>query len=775
MGTIGKSIIRKEALDKVKGKSKYTGDDQSAMLHAKMLISPYAHAKIKHIDTSKARNTPGVRAILTGDPLPLTGEEIRDRPPIAYDKVRYYGEVVAVVVADNPMLAKNAANLIRVTYEPLPVVNSSTQAYEKNAPLVHENLDSYQHLKEAFPEKDTNIANRTKIRKGNITLGWNKSDVVVEASFSFSPSDHAAMETRCVIAEIRQDETIVITSSSQAPFIIKKLMHDYFAVDVGKVIVNTPFVGGGFGGKDSVQLELIAYLASKAVDGRKVKILNSREEDLITSPVHIGLDATIKLGCTKDGKLQAAEILYLFDGGAYSDSAVSISRAAGANCTGPYQIDNIWCDSLCMYTNHPYAAPFRGYGHSEAMFVFERTMDILAKKSKIDPLQLRLLNAIVPGDTTPTQVLVNKSNIGNLPECIHRLKTIMNWDEGQIVKISDTKVRTKGICCMWKNSVIPSDGGSGVILTFNPDGSINIISGVVEIGTGTKTVLTQMLADKMKIDINQIYVQMEVNTQSTPEHWKTVASRGAFMAGRALLSAADDAIRQLKDLTACILRCSKEDLEIGFGRVFLRDNPNIGLDIKDIAFGYKYPNGNVIGGQIIGRGNYIQRHISYLNPETGAGKLGPEWGVAAQGVEVEFDAMDYTYKIIKAFTVIDIGKVLNEKAALGQVMGGMSMGLSFAARETFVFDELGRVSNPQLRTYRSLRFGEHPKYAVEFVETPFQEGPYGARGVGEHGLIGMPAALANSLSIAAGVELNQLPLIPELIWKMKEGSVNGSF
>ena len=197
----------------------------------------------------------------------------------------------------------------------------------------------------------------------------------------------------------------------------------------------------------------------------------------------------------------------------------------------------------------------------------------------------------------------------------------------------------------------------------------------------------------------------------------------------------------------------------------------MGIHFKDIGYGYQYPNGNSIGGQIIGRGNFILRHLTHLDPETGAGKPGPEWTVAAYGVEVEFDRRDYTYQLVKAATVVDIGTVLNRKAALGQVMGAMSMGLAFAGRETFYFDELGRVMNPQLRTYRPLRYGENPEYLVDFVYTPDLQAAYGARGVGEHGLLGMPGALGNALSVASGVSLHHLPLIPELIWKTKEGKV----
>ncbi|WP_373229412.1 xanthine dehydrogenase family protein molybdopterin-binding subunit [Cohnella sp.] len=768
--TIGNSIYRKEALEKVTGAAKYTDDYHSpAMLHAKLIISPHAHAKIKSIDTLEAQKVAGVRAIVTGQAeFPLTGEEIHDRPPIAYGKVRYHGEPVAVVVADSPYMAKKAAELVRVTYEPLPVVNSPSDAIHTSAPLVHENLAHYEKIQHVFPEPNTNIADRVKIRKGNMEIGWQESEVTVETNFSFGPSDHAAMETRCATAEIRPDGHILISSSSQSPYMIKKLMGEYFNLDAGKIIVITPLVGGGYGGKVPTQLEIIAYLASKAVGGRPVKLFNEREEDMITSPVHIGLEATVKLGSTKDGKLKATKLFYLFDTGAYSDKGATISRAGAVSCTGPYHIENIWCDSLCVYTNHPYATAYRGFSHSEVLFAFERTMDVLAEKLGMDPLELREKNAILPGHTTPTQVVLNSSNVGNLPECISKLKALMKWDEGIFMEINDRKIRAKGISCIWKTSTIDTNASSGVILTYNPDGSLNLMSGLVEIGTGTKTVLAQILAEKMKMDVSQIHVRMEVDTQTMPEHWKTVASRGTYMAGRAVQQAADDLIRQLKDIASRALVCSPDELEVGYGKVYVKDDPTKDCKISDVAYGHKYPNGNGIGGQIMAKGNFMFRHMTHLDRETGSGKPGPEWTVGAQGIEIEFDTRDFTYKILKAYSVIDIGRVLNYKGALGQVMGAMSMGIGFAGREAFIFDRQGKVLNPQLRTYVPPHYGEHPEYIVEFVETPHIDAPYGARGIGEHGLIGMPAALANCLSNAAGIHLNQLPLVPELIWKTKQ-------
>lgn len=770
MHIIGKGVLRKESFEKVTGNAKYTGDYfTKETLHGRLLISPYAHALIKSIDVTEAEKAPGIRAIVTGVNLPLIGEEMRDRPPIATDRVRFHGEVVAVVVADTPYQAEQGVKAIQVKYEPLPVVNSPSEALKPDAPLLHPHMEDYEKIQGVYPIPGTNIATLTKIRKGDREKGWAESEVIVEEKFAFRPSDHAAIETRCSFAQIHKNGSIEITSSSQAPFMIKRLIGQYFNIPIGNINVYTPLVGGAYGGKASVQLEILAYLATKAVNGRLVKILNRREEDMLTSPGHIGLEATVRLGSTEDGILKVAELHYLWDGGAYSDKSIDLSRAGAVDCTGPYNIEHIWCNSYCMYTNHPYAAPFRGFSHSEVHFVFERTMDVLAKKINIDPLELRRKNAILPGDMTPTQVVLDSSTVGNLPKCISKLKELISWEEGQVIQLDEHRVRAKGISCVWKNSTIDPNASSGVILLFNYDGSINLISGVIEIGTGTKTVIAQILAEKLRMNIDDIHVQFPVDTLNTPEHWKTVASRGTFMAGRAVLEAANDVISQLKEIASIVLRASEDELEVGYGKVFLRADPNTYIPIKDIAYGYTYPNGNSIGGQILGRGNHVTRGISYLDKETGAGKPGPEWTVGAQGVEVELDIRDYTYKIIKAVSVFDIGQVLNIKGAIGQVKGAMSMGLSFAGRETFRFDPHGRVLNPQLRTYRPIRFGEHPKYEVAFVETPHLDAPYGARGIGEHGLIGMPAALGNSLSTALSANINYLPIIPELLWKIKEG------
>ncbi|MGE5676959.1 MAG: xanthine dehydrogenase family protein molybdopterin-binding subunit, partial [Pseudomonadota bacterium] len=674
----------------------------------------------------------------------------------------------AVVIANNEYEAKKAAELVIVEYEPLPVVNTSGEAIKPDAPLIHEKLGEYRRLKHVFPEPGTNISNHVKIRKGDTGKAWAQCDVTVESSFSIPQSDHIAMEPRNVRCEIKPDGRVIIYTSSQAPFIVRKMISRYFNIDEGKVIVHTPAVGGAFGGKAAVQLEFIAYLSSYAVGGRMVSLVNTREEDMVSSPCKIGLEARIKLGSTMDGLIKAAEITYLVDGGAYSNMGVGITKSIATDCTGPYKIENVWCDAICVYTNHTFTTSFRGFGHMEYTYAIERIMDMLAEKLSIDPLELRIKNAICPGDTTPSLVGLTTSNIGNLKECLSKLKQAINWDGGKKVDMGNGKVRAKGIGCFWKTSSTPTDAVSGAIIIFNPDGSMNLNIGPVELGTGTNTILAQILAERMKWDINKIHVTMEVNTEVNPVHWKTVASMTTYMVGRAVLEAADDVIAQLKSVAAIVLRCPSSDLDVADGRVFIKADPNQHLDVTEIAYGYKYSNGNAIGGQIIGRGTFIMKHLTTIERDTGKGIPGPGWTVGAQAVEVEFDTKYCTYNILKAVTVLDAGKVINPKAAESIVMGGMNMGLSFATREYFAYDNEGRVQNNNLRTYKIMRFGETPEYMVSFIENPQIDAPYGARGIGEHGDLGMPAALGNSLSAACGTDLNHLPLSPESIWKARK-------
>ena len=473
------------------------------------------------------------------------------------------------------------------------------------------------------------------------------------------------------------------------------------------------------------------------------------------------------MGITKDGILKAADITYWLDCGAYTDISPYMTKAIAVDCTGPYRIENLSCNAMCVYTNHTYATSYRSFAHESSTFCIERVMDMLAKKCGMDPLIFRIKNAILPGCLTPSQVKCTDRLIGSLTQCLSSIEQLCDWDGGVAVPIKKDTVRAKGVACFWKTENPPTDAISGALITFNPDGSVNLNTGVVEMGSGDQTHLAQILAERLKIDPGQVHIVMPVDTLVAPEHWKTVASLTEYMAGQAVIRAADDIINQLKSNGAQAFGCSTDDIEIANGRVFSKKNPEWFISFKDIVQGYKSKSGESIGEPVIGRGGFMLKGLSMVNPPTGQGKTGPSWTVGAQVVEVEADLKTCTYRIITASTVIDIGKVINPELMRSVLAGGMAMGISLASREAFLYNNRGIPQFPNLRTYKLMHIGQEPDYRVGFVETPEDDSPYGVRSYSEHGIIGMPAALANALSAAFGKELLTFPLTPEMIWHTK--------
>ncbi len=766
---VGKSHVRIDGLDKITGKQIYVNDNYSNnMLHATIKTSPHAHAKIISIDTEQAKVAPGVRAVVTGEDLPfVVGLYLGDKYPLARDKVRHFGEAVVAVVADSEAEANQALNLIQIKYEQLDAVLSLDDALSSDSLLVHEDLANYKHISAIHPEPGTNVANRTKIRKGSVELGFEESDIIIDETFHYMGGDHVAMEPRASIAEIKSDGQIIITSTTQAPFVVRALMSEFFNIPTGKIIVKAPPIGGGFGGKAGIQLEALAYLLSKAVGGRKVKLVNTREQDLTASPGRIGFEGKVKMGCSKDGLIKSLDLLYLFDAGAYSDYSVNISRAAAIACTGPYKVDNVRCDSLCVYTNHPFTNAYRGFGHMELAFAIERAMDVMAEKLDMDPSEIRAINSIKPGDFSPTGSLMD-GNTGDLIKCIDRAKELLNWEDGIYKKIDEHTVRAKSIGCLWKAPAMPTNTDAGAIITFNEDGTMNLNCSIVEIGQASQTGLAQILAEKFETTIDRVHVTKEINTMISPHDWATAASRAIYMAGNATIQAADDAINQIKNIASRVLRCSSEDLHVADDRVFIEDLPHIGLFLHEVVLGYVYPNGNAIEGQVIGKGRYIARGLTDIDKETGKGQPALEWTLGAEGVEVELDLRDFSYKVLKSVAVLDVGQIINPSIARGQIVGAMSMGLSFARDEVFHYNTRGQVVNNALRSFKIMRYGDQPEYLVDFVDTPQKDGPYGARGLGEQGIIGIPAALINALSRALEVQLKTLPLTPESLWRAEK-------
>lgn len=768
---IGKGINRLDAVEKVTGSAMYVHDlELQGMLYAKVLLSPYAHARIKKVDISRAKELPGVWAVLTGNDLPYkVGLYLVDKSILAVDKARYQGEPVAAVAAETEEIATRAIELIEVEYEELPAVLDVREAIKKDSPLVHENLGDYKYMKGVFfPEPGTNIANHFKLRKGDVERGFSQSDYIVENEFYLPQVNHVAMETHTSIAQWKPGGKIKIWSSAQSPFAVRNLLSEGLDIPHENIEVIVPYVGGGFGGKAGIHFEPLVTCLSRASGGRPVKFTASREEEFNSVPVRQGLLSKIKTGVTSEGKILAQEIEYLWDSGANADYGVNVTRAAGAAGAGPYEIENIKIDSYTVYTNKIYGTAYRGFGHLEVLWAVERQMDIIADKLGIDPYELRNKNILRPGSYTATGEKILE-NTGRIDKCLEAVAEEIEWGkaktEEEIQREKKTgKVRGKGLALLHKAPAMPTNTGTAALLKFNENGSINLTVSLTDYGQGTYTALAQIVADKLKIPIEKVNVVWETSTETEPYDWQTVASKGLIMTGNAVIRAAEDLIQQMKEVAGQVLRAPADELVIEDEKVYIKHNPDKFISYKELAMGYTYPNGNAIGGPLMGRGNYIAQGLTNLDKDTGQGLPALDWTFGAHGVEVEVDIETGEVEVLKIASAFDIGKAINIKNVIGQIQGGVIQGFGSAMMEGYQFNDMGILLNNSFTDYKIPTIKDIPDKLVPIiVETPQLDGPYGARGVAEHPMISVPPVIGNAIQDAIGIKIKELPLTPERI------------
>jgi len=745
--------------------TKYVADlEVPGMLYAKFLRSPHAHARITSVDAKRAEKSPGVMAVITGQVFPYRmGLYIRDKMVLAKDKVRWAGEPVAAVAAETEEAAEAAIELIDVHYAPLPAVFDVNEALKPNSPLVHEELAQYEHSPVYTPVPGTNIANIFKLRKGDAKAAFEKAATVVENEFAMPQVSHAAMEPRACIAQYFQDGSTEVWTCAQSPFAVRYILSHALGIPLQKINVHVPHVGGGFGGKAGINFEPLVVLLSKFCGGRPVKLLLTREEEFTTAPLRQGFYGWVKTGVDKEGKIVAEQMKYVYDAGAYADYGVNIGRAAGYSCTGPYEVPNIHCDSMTVYTNHPYGTAYRGFGHLEFLWAIERQMDLIAKKIGLDPVEIRLRNALHAGSITATGEKL-REDTGRVDECIREAAEKIGW--GKVGEVAENgKFHGIGIAALWKAPAMPPNAGSSAIIKFNEDGSASLAVGVTELGQGTTTSLAQMAAEELGMSIEKIKVVVERITDLTPYSWQTVASRNLFMEGRAVICAAQDARNQIIEMASQALRVAKEDLVLENGMVFPVGESEKGISLQEFAMGYTYPNGTAIGGPVIGHGSYVPRALTYLDPETGQGFPALDWTFGAQAVEVEVDVETGVVKILKVASAFDIGKTINPLLVRGQVYGGMLQSLGIGLMEGYVYNKEGAMLNSNFTDYKIARASDMPpEHIVTLIENPQSDGPYGARGIGELTMLSIPPAVANAISNATGVEIFNLPMTPERVW-----------
>jgi len=763
---VGKGVPRIDAFEKVTGTAQYTADLRlPGMLYAKLLKSPHAHARIILIDTSEAEKLSGVRAILTGKEVPYKfGIYMQDKEVLAQEKVHHVGEPVAAVAADTEEIAERAVELIKVEYEELPAVFDQRDAMKEGAPLVHERLHDYKHAPFIFPKPHTNIANHFKLRKGDVERGFEEADIVVENEFYQPQVQNVQMETHTSIGQWLPDGQINIWTSAQSPFAVRHLLSAGLGVPIHKVNVVVPYVGGGFGGKAGLHWEPLVVLLSKKAGGRPVRLVMTREEQFNTTAVRQGFYARIKTGVKRDGKIISEEILYVWDAGAYADYGVNIGRAAGYSCTGPYEIPNVKCDSLTVYTNHPYGTAYRGFGHAEFHFAVERQTDLVARAVGMDPVEFRLKNAALPGRVTATGERL-REDAGRVDECIKAVAETIGWEK-KGPKQAGGKLHGVGIAAIWKAPAMPSYTSSSAILKLNEDGTLTLSISSTEIGQGTPTALAQMVAEELQMPIEKIKVVTKRETDFGPYSWQTVASRGLFMEGNATIDAARNLKEQVRGTAAELLGVPKEELAVAEGKVFLPGKPDKSIHLAKLATAGVFPDGRGIGGPVLGYGIYTAEGLTNLDPETGQGLPALMWTFGAQGAEVEVDPETGEVRVLKIVSAFDIGKSINPVLLRGQVCGGTVQGIGSALTEEFIFNEKGTLLNNNLTDYKICRAQDIPDEFVFIpIENPQQNAPYGARGIGEHTRISIEPAIANAIHDATGVDLFEIPMSRERVWR----------
>jgi CO/xanthine dehydrogenase Mo-binding subunit len=564
------------------------------------------------------------------------------------------------------------------------------------------------------------------------------------------------METHVAIGQWQARDRLNVWTSAQSPFTVRNLLSHCFKLSHNNLRVVIPYVGGGFGGKAGIALEPLVLCLSRKAGGRPVKLQATREEEFCLLPCRSGLVYRIKTGVKKDGRILAQKMTMYWDSGAYADYAVNVTRASGYSAAGPYEIPNAWLDAYTIYTNKPFGTAYRGFGHVEFSW-------------GLDPLEFRRITALKAGSITLTGETITE-NSGSVTKCLEAAaKAIAYPDLTPSEKKREKKTGLKigkAVVGLHKAPAMPPFTGTAVFLKMNEDGTVIANFALTEIGAGTYTSVAQIIAEELKFPYEKVKIPIENDTDKDPYDWQTVASKGLLLSGNAGILAARDLLAKAYDMAGQILRANTADLDHDDERIFVRHHREHSVTWRSIAIGYAYPNGNGLGGPLVGVGRYCAQGLTNLDKETGQGSPALDWTYGAHGIIVEVNPETGEFSVLKVASAFDVGRVINPQAVRGQAVGGMLQGLGTAMCEGYIYSSEGVLLNPSFTDNKiptSLDLPEQVESMV--VETPQIDGPYGARGVGEHSMIAICGALGNALYNAAGVDLTHMPIRQEDVWR----------
>jgi CO/xanthine dehydrogenase Mo-binding subunit len=740
---VGRSLPRLEAREKVTGRAEYTHTMQlPGMLYGKIFRSTVAHGRIKSIDTSAAKEVPGVYRVVTSDdvrkviPEPYYGPAFHDQPILAIDKVHYVGEPVAVVLAADPHVAEEAAQLIVAEYEELPAVFDEVEAFDDKI-LVHEELKpagTFADLKHLKGRRGTNTALDFKLRRGDVDKAFAEAAHVFEHTFRTQKVLHLALEPFAAIGDWRENG-LTIYSGSQGPSFVRTEIARLLGWPENRVRIKVPYLGGGFGSKLYIKLEALVTALSM-VARRPVKVALTMEEQFYTITRHPST-FRIKTGVDKTGRITARKCQVYWNGGAYADIGPRVTQKSGFTASGPYDIENVWIDSYALYTNQPPSGALRGFGIPQLVWAYESHTDMIARALKLDPLEFRRKNLVREGRPHATgQIIENAKHEAALERVAERLNWKKPLDRG-----TGTVRRGRGIAVAIKAVISPTTSVANVNIAA--DGSTTLLCGTVDMGQGSDTAMAQIVGEVLDIPADSVRV-VPRDTDVTPYDMGTLGSRSLFHMGHAVQRAAEEARDKIKALAR----------EVGEP-----EGSNIPLpELFKKRYGMQ-------AGNIVGTGIYKP---DYVPPDPATGltpNATPFWMCAASGAEVEVDTETGHVRILHLINVVDCGRPLNPRIVETQISGASLMQLGFTMFEKMHIDA-GQVTNASLADYKIPGILDVPAVMDnEAVDAHQSNGPFGAKGVGETATFCVSPAIANAIEDACGVRLTELPLNAETVFR----------
>jgi CO/xanthine dehydrogenase Mo-binding subunit len=744
---VGRPVDRIDASGKVTGQTPY-GDDLRLprLLYVKLVHAPLAHARIRRIDATKALAVPGVEAVLTAADLPphRVNPDARAQVLLAHDEVLFYGQPVAAVLARDPYTAAHARDLVEVDYEELPAVVDPLEAMREDAPLAraaaiqeadrseeqgHITVEAEQQQAQARP---SNVSSTMTFRRGDVEAGLAEADAVVEGTWRSAMVHQSYIEPHVIIADYDASGELSIWSSTQAPFHVRHEVARTLGLPEARVRVTATEVGGGFGGKIYLYEPLVAALAMAV--RRPVKLAMSRREDMLAATPAPQAVVQLKAGMKADGTLTALQARVIYDAGAFPGAPVL------PGCLligGSYKCPNLDIQGFEVLTNKVSVGALRAPGAPHVAFALESAMDMLAQRLELDPLEVRLRNAVEKGDPLPSGQPYPA--IG-LRECLEAIARTDIWRERH--RTRQHPHRGVGLAVGgWLGGLQPASATVGL----NADGTINVTVGAADI-TGTNTSFAQIAAEELNLPLEMVSV-VTGDTRTAPYAGMSAGSKTTYTVGRAVKLAAEDARQQILAIASQRLEVPAEELEMEDGVVRARGQPEKQLTFRELGrlttgFGARY-------APIVGRGAITAR------------RQAP--GFTAQVAEVEVDPDTGQVTVLRYAVAQDVGFAINPKSVEGQMQGGVAQGLGIALFEEMVYDERGRLLNPHLLDYRLPTTRDVPPIEAIIVEVPSEEGPYGARIVGEPSIVPGPAAVANAVADAVGARVFAAPLTPERV------------